>query len=122
MRGETCAEIATGANLSQPTIRRWAAAGLLPTPTYVPFGRARKVGIWPVGTTRRARSVHVLTAKMKLTWPQAKALVDHWLTNAGALTFEQQTEHLEKILLAIEPAQIREIVLDLLLPSQGETP
>jgi len=54
----TTPELAEVVGVSGQTLRRWAQAGLLPTPEKVHRGRRGTVSEWPEGSAEQARWIH----------------------------------------------------------------
>jgi DNA-binding transcriptional MerR regulator len=71
----TTPDVAKAAGVSDQTIRRWGAAGLLPTPVKAFRGRRGTVSQWPEGTIEQARWV-LAELEAGLTFPQILAALE----------------------------------------------
>lgn len=71
----TTPDVASAVGVSDQTVRRWSAAGLLPTPVKAFRGRRGTVSQWPEGTIQQGRWI-LQQLQAGLTFPQIRAALD----------------------------------------------
>lgn len=86
-RKQTTPELAEALGLSTQTIRRWAKAGLLPTPERQHRGRRGVNSLYPEHTLAQARWVKNQLEDNRMTIPQVLAALQ-----AGEFTRAQQDD------------------------------
>jgi len=83
-RKQTTPEIAAALGLSTQTIRRWAKAGLLPTPERQHRGRRGVNSLYPEHTLAQARWVKKQLEDNRMTIPQVLAALQAGEFKSGA--------------------------------------